>query len=144
MGYVQPTVTDFKQYFVRDFPYGADMETSVLDADINRAMTESAHNFPEGLFDNQGEYFTGFMLLSAHNLVLNLRASSQGLSGKFPWLTAGHGAGSVNESLAIPQRILDNPEFSWLSMTNYGAKYLAMVLPQLTGNLFCVAGRTLP
>lgn len=139
--YTDPSVDDFKVYFVRDFPYGATV-ASVMDADITKALNDSSINLNPNLFDSQGIYTVGFLNLAAHFLVLNLRASSQGIAGQYTWLQSSKSVGSVNESFNIPQRILDNPEFAMLSKTTYGAKYLYMVLPQLSGQAFTVAGRT--
>lgn len=97
-----------------------------------------------GLFSTQANYTLGYLMLSAHFLVLNIRSSSQGISGQYSWLQTNKNVGSVSEGLQIPQRILDNPEFAMLSKTNYGARFLMMVLPQLTGQIFNVYGRTLP
>lgn len=143
MGYIQPGIADFKSYFFRDFPYGTTLDT-VTNADITNAMQLAAVNFNQGLFADQQTYQVAFLLLSAHFLVMNLRASSQGVSGQYEWLQNSKSAGSVSEGLSIPQRILDNPEFAMLSKTNYGAQFLLMVLPQLTGQIFTVCGRTNP
>lgn len=143
MGYIQPGIADFKSYFFRDFPYGTTLST-VTDADITNAMQLAAVNFNQGLFADQQTYQVAFLLLSAHFLVMNLRASSQGIAGQYEWLQNSKSAGSVSEGLSIPQRILDNPEFAMLSKTNYGAQFLLMVLPQLTGQMFTVCGRTNP
>lgn len=143
MPFTNPTVADFKAYFTRDFPYGVTPET-VNDSDIQRAIDEAAVFINSELFGAQVNYNIGFLLLSAHNLVMNLRMSSQGLSGQFSWLQQSRSAGSVSESLAIPQRILDNAEYAMLTKTNYGAKFLFMILPQLSGQVYTVRGRTLP
>lgn len=142
MSYTNPTVADFKNYFVRDFPYGTDPETSILNADIERAMAETEATINTGLFSSQAIYNVGYYNLTAHFLVLNIRASSQGIAGQFAWLQTSKSVGSVSESLSIPQRILDNPEYAWLTKTNYGTKYLMMILPQLTGQMFVVCGGT--
>lgn len=142
MAYVQPTITDFKQYFERDFPYTSNIATGVTDADILKAQNQCAALLNQELFDSQGVYFIGFNLLSAHFLVTNLRASSQGLSGQYSWLQNSHSAGSVSESLQIPERIMANPEFAMLTKTNYGAQYLMMIIPLLSGQIFTVEGRT--
>lgn len=145
MGYIQPSIGDFKSYFFRDFPYTADGDlTGVTDADITNAMQLSTVNFNECLFGDQQTYGVAFLLLSAHFLVMNLRASSQGIAGQFDWLQSSKSAGSVSEGLSIPQRILDNPEFALLSKTNYGVQFLMMVLPQLAGQMMVVCGRTNP
>lgn len=145
MGYIQPSISDFKSYFFRDFPYTPDGDlTGVTDADITNAMQLAAVNFNQALFGDQQSYQVAFLLLSAHFLVMNLRASSQGIAGQYEWLQNSKSAGSVSEGLSIPDRIMENPEFAMLSKTTYGAQYLFMILPQLTGQMFIAYGRTQP
>lgn len=144
MGYLNPSVDDFKTYYYRDFPYGTDPETSVLDQDIAKSYGQVNFAINPGLFSNQENYTLGYLLLAAHWLVIDLRMASQGIAGKYSWLTTSKSVGSVSESFQIPQRILDNPELAQLSQTNYGAKYLQLLLPNLTGQMFNVFGRTLP
>jgi hypothetical protein len=144
MAYNNPTIPDFKNYFTRDFPYGTDPNTSVLDADIGKAYSQVNFAINPALFTNQENYTLGYLWLAAHWLVIDLRAASQGISGQYEWLTTSKSVGSVSESFQIPQRILDNPLFSGYSKTNYGAKYLQLLLPALTGNMFIACGRTLP
>ena len=143
MGYTNPTVTDFQQYFVRDFPYGSD-PTTVMDSDILNAITLAAYNINPGLFADQGFYTINFLLLSAHYLVTNLRNSSQGIAGQFPWMETSKSVGSVSTGITIPDRILENPELAMLTKTNYGALYLQNILPFLVGPGFTVCGTTLP
>ena len=50
---IQPTVTDFKNYFNRDFPYGNVDLSTVQDNDITKALAEAAMNFNEGLQEHQ-------------------------------------------------------------------------------------------
>lgn len=144
MAYINPSVADFKSFFVRDFPYGTDPETSILDADIGKAFQFTNVNMNQGLFGDQGSYNIGYLLLSAHYLVMNLRSSSQGINGQFAFLESGKSVGSVSQSFAIPQRVLDNPDWAILMKTNYGAQFLQLVLPQLAGQVYPVAGRSLP
>lgn len=144
MAFVKPTIQEFKDYFFRDFPYGTDPLTSVLDQDITNAFAEAGVNFSECLWSDQANYTIGYLLLSAHYLVINLRSSSQGISGQFSWNQASKAVGSVSESFAIPQRILDNPMFALLSKTNYGARYLMLILPQMAGQIFNAFGSTRP
>ena len=144
MAYVNPTITDFKEYFFRDFPYGTDINTSVTDQDIANAMNMTSLQINKGLFSGQDFYTLGYLLLSAHYLVMNLRTSSQGINGQFAFLEQSKSVGSVNQSFAIPQRVLDNPDWSILMKTNYGAQYLQLLIPQLCGQTFVVAGSTRP
>lgn len=144
MAYTVPTLQNFKDFFVRDFPYGTDVNVAVLDADITKAFSFVDAMINPNLFSSQAAYTNGYLLLSAHFLVMNLRASSQGLNGQFNFLQASKSVGPVSEAFSIPQRILDNPELAILVKTNYGAQYLQMVLPQLAGQMFTVCGGTRP
>lgn len=148
MPYDDPTTDDFKAYFRRDFPYSqegdAEDRSKVCLDDIQRAIEETARQINEELSTDQDTYTVHFLYLAAHNLVMNLRASSQGWTGQFGWLQTSKGVGGVSEAQQIPQRILDNPELAMLTKTNYGAKYLFMVLPQLAGNIFTAAGWSKP
>jgi hypothetical protein len=141
MSFVTPNVSDFKAYFVRDFQYG-DGVNLVSDSDITKAFTDTVINFNQDLFSDQASFNVGFLNLAAHFMVMSIRASSQGLVGQYSWVESSKSVGSVSESLSIPQRILDNPEFAMLSKTNYGAKYLFLILPQLTGQIFSSYGGT--
>ena len=140
MAYNNPSVADFQAYFFRDFPYGTDKNTSVLDQDIANAFQMTNININPGLFSSQSDYTVGYLLLSAHYLVMNLRQSSQGINGQFAFLEQSKGVGGINSSQAIPQRILDNPNWSMLMKTNYGAQYIQILLPALSGQMFSVPG----
>lgn len=144
MAYTNPSVADFKAYFNRDFPYGTDIQTSVLDSDITKAMEMTNINMNQGLFGYQASYAIGYLLLSAHYLVMNLRQSSQGLNGQFSFTEQSKSVGGVSQAFAIPQRVLDNPDWAILMKTNYGAQFLQIILPQLTGNVFIAYGSTRP
>lgn len=144
MAFVNPSVDDFKAQFTRDFPYGTDSSISVLDSDITSAFRFTNVNFNPNFWADQGSYSLGYLLLSAHYMVLNLRASSQGLNGQYNWIQNSKAVGNVSEGFSIPQRILDNPEFAMLAKTNYGAQYLLLILPQLCGQVFTVQGSTRP
>lgn len=141
--YTKPTVADFKAFFVRDFPYGVDPSV-VMDSDITNALAEAGFNFNEGLFDSQADYQLAYLLLTAHYLVMDLRASSQGIAGQYSFLVSGRAVGNVSESFSIPQAILDNPMFSFYTKTPYGAKYLNLIYPLLSGQIFAVCRRTNP
>jgi len=141
MAFTNPTVSDFKAYFSRDFPYGLD-NTTVMDADITKALGQAVFNFNEGLYGTQEDYSLAFLYLTAHYLVIDLRASSQGIAGKFSWLEQSKGVGSVSTSYGIPQSIMEDPVFSMYSTTNYGAKFLSLLLPSLKGQIFTVLGGT--
>ena len=142
--YLNPAVADFKNQFIRDFPYGTDPQVSVIDQDIANAFRFVNLAINPGLWDDQGSYTLGYLLLTAHYMVLNLRASSQGLNGQYNWAQNSKAVQGVSEGFQIPQRIIDNPDLMMLTKTNYGAQYLQLVLPLLAGMMFPVCGRTKP
>ena len=143
--YINPDYQTFASYFYRDFPFNnSDPNTGVLELDVNNAFQMTNFNINQALFSCQSNYTTGYLLLSAHYLVSNLRNSSQGINGKFTWLEQSKGVGAVNSSYAIPQRILDNPYWTQLVTTTYGQQYLQLLMPQLTGAMTISYGRTLP
>lgn len=144
MAFENPSVAEFKSFFSRDFPYGSDPTVAVLDADITKAFLFVNVNMNQALFADQGSYNVGYLLLSAHYLVMNLRASSQGINGQFNFLQQSKNVGNVAEAFGIPQRILDNPDWAILCKTNYGAQFIQLVLPQLAGQIFISYGSTRP
>jgi hypothetical protein len=143
MAWTDPTVSEFQAYFNRDFPYGNSDLSTVQDADITKALIQQQGTINQLLFYSQSVYTIGAMLLAAHFLVQNLRASSQGIAAKFDWATNAKSIAAVSASFSIPDRILDNPEFSIYAATTYGVQYLGMVIPLLTGQMFPVAGGTI-
>lgn len=144
MTYEYPSVSDFREYFQRDFPFGTDPKCSVLDFDITKAFGQAKFNFNPDLFCSQEQFTIGFLYLTAHYLCVDFRASSQGINGQFAWLEQSKSVGDVSQSFQIPDRILADPYMAMLTQTNYGAKYLQLLLPQLCGQIFTVAGYTHP
>ncbi len=142
--FVLPTVAQFKTQFVRDFPYGTDPNISVLDADISNAFLFAEIAFNPNLFYKQPQQTLGFLLLAAHYMVLNLRASSQGLNGQYNWAQNSKSVNNVSEQFEIPDRIKANPDFMMLTKTQYGGQYFQLVLPQLCGLVMTVQGFTKP
>jgi hypothetical protein len=142
MAYINPDIPTFKAYYFRDFSYGIDPNISILDQDIANAYGQVNVFINPGLFANQQDYTLGYLLLAAHYLVLNLRASSQGIAGRYNWLEQSKSVATASSGFAIPQRILDNPSMSMLSQTRYGAMFLELVLPNLCGQVIIGHGQT--
>lgn len=141
MSFDYPDVEQFKSFFDRDFNYGTDL-TTVRDADIENAFMEAKAQFRGSFFTTEERFDLAFLLLSAHTLCTTLTQSSQGISGSYSWLVNSRSVGSISEGMSIPQRILDNPQLAMLTKTTYGARYLALILPFLSGQVFTVRGAT--
>lgn len=144
MSYDKPTVEDFKTFFARDFFYSADPKLGVTDGDISRAMIEGELATNLSFCDSQEMYTMWYLYAAAHFLVMDLRAAMAGINGTYSWATQSKSGGSVSESFAIPQRILDNPRYSMWTKTNYGAKLLHLMLPYMVAPIMTVFGRTNP
>lgn len=144
MSYVNPTVTEFKDYFARDFPFGSDADTEITNGDISKAMGITDITIPQALFPSQNFYTIGYMYLTAHNLVESISASTQGISGRYEWAIGNKSVGSVSVGYNIPDTVLKNPALTFLTKTTYGAKYLELVYPFLIGPVGTVKGTTLP
>ena len=146
MAYAAPTIADFKSEFVRDFPYSNnDTDVSkVMDQDIQRALDMAGINFNDALWESQLIYTKAFLLLSAHYLVDNLRASSQGVSSQYAGNTSSKSVGNVSESYAVPEKVMKNPALAGLYTTRYGAQYVGMISPRLVGHVMTVMGGSKP
>jgi hypothetical protein len=146
MAYSNPSVADFKVFFSRAFPFGVDPATSVTDEDISAAFIQTNATINAGLFPSQAGYTPAYLNLAAHFLVLTLRASSAGFTAQagMGFLSQSKSVGSVSESYAIPQAILNNPLFAAYMTTPWGQFYLMAIYPYLSGQIFVVAGTTLP
>ena len=145
------TPSDFKTYFRRDFPYlpadpksYCEEDSFVLDSDIEKAFTEAKATFNQALFGDDETIRISYLYLTAHYLVVDIRASANGLSatGSFP--LNSRSVGNVSESYDIPDAYKKNPQLAYFSSTPYGMKYLSIALPNLVGNVGAVAGWTTP
>lgn len=144
MAFVNPQVADFQALFVRDFPYGTDPQQSVIQQDILNAFGWVNIAINPAIFPDQATYTLGYLYLSAHKLVLNIRASTQGLNGQYNWAQTQKAVMGVSESFQIPERIAANPLFMQYTKTNYGAMFIELMMPFLSGQMFTVCGRTKP
>lgn len=121
-----------------------DILNYVQDGDITRAFAEAKMNLNQALFSDDANIELGYLYLTAHYLVNDLRAALGGISGSALFPVNSRSVGSVSESYNIPQAYLDNPIYSFYTTSPYGLKFLAMVLPYMVGNVVSVRGWTNP
>lgn len=147
------TVADFKTYFRRDFPYATEpassevcsnLDSYVFDFDIEKAFGEAKTILNQGLFSDDDSIRIAYLYLSAHYLVVDLRAAQGGVdsSGSFP--VSSRSVGSVSESYQIPDAYAQNAQYAFFTTSGYGMKFLSLVIPRLAGNVVAVAGWTHP
>lgn len=135
------TIADFKALFVRDFTYGSTPDT-VNDADITRAFSEAILVLNQAIYPNDATIKMMYLYLTAHYLVLDLRAASASLESGASFPVNSRTVGSASESYSIPQRYLDSPLLAMYTQTAYGMKFLSITLPNLVGNVVSVWGGT--
>lgn len=144
MAYTAPQVSDFKTQFVRNFVYNSDPAQGVTDTDVVNAFNLVDMTINQCLWPNQASFTLAYLYLAAHFLQLNIQMAAQGLNTTYTWATVSRGVGSVNESFQVPERLQNNPEFMQYAKTSYGAMYLQLLWPNLSGEVFTVCGRTKP
>lgn len=118
------------------------VDNYIQDADIMRAFKEANVNFNAGLFGDDDTTKMVFLYLAAHYLVIDLNNAMNPLAMGFMGFTQSKSVGSVSESYAVPQWMLNNAILSQYATTGYGRKYLSLIQPYLVGNLIFIPGRT--
>lgn len=148
------TVAEFKARFNRDFIYGKGPER-VEDQDIQNALNDGTMVFNPSLWLTNGavdEKKIAFLFLAAHMMVLNIQAAG-GLSATNMGVgvsSAGGGViqqksvGSVSLSFAMPDFVTKSPILSQFMKTDYGQKYLQLLIPRLVGGGDVVSGPVTP
>lgn len=118
------------------------VDNYIQDPDILRAYNEAKVNFNAALFGDDDTVKMVFLYLAAHYLVIDLNNAMNPLAVGFMGFTQSKSVGSVSESYAVPQWMLNNRTLSAYAQTGYGRKYLSLIQPYLIGNLIFVPGRT--
>ena len=120
-----------------------DYESSyVLDADIERSFLEAGMNFNQGLFGEDAQITLGFLYLSAHYLVMDLRAAQKGVNSSTENPINSRSVGSVSESYSIPEWVTKDKILNYYTKSSYGMKYLSFILGRMTGNVQAIQGAT--
>jgi hypothetical protein len=120
-----------------------------MPADVTRALTEAAVVFNPGLWTNAAEMQTAYLYAAAHFLALNIQGAGglsvtnagRGVSSGGGGAIESKSVGGVSVSYAIPDIIRQSPILSQFWQTNFGQKYLAMLLPRMVGNVMLVSGQ---
>lgn len=146
--WTQPTVEEFKEFFIRDFNFApADDPNNldyVIDSDITKAITAAMIHFPTDLFGSDDNNTYAFMYLAGFYLVSAIQVSSKGLSSQSKFPISGNSVGSVSINFSIPERYSKDPYLSSLTTNGYGMMYLSLIIPLLVGNVGIALGTTLP
>lgn len=166
--YLLPTYIEGKAYFIDDVVYlepnfyisltdgnttaptditnwklfNDSTDNYIQDADILRAFNEAKINFNTTFWKDDETAEMVFYYLAAHYLVIDLTNRQNPLLMGYKGLTQSKSVGSVSESYAIPQWMLNNQVLGTYAQTGYGRKYLSLIQPYLVGNIILSPGRT--
>ena len=120
--------------------YNGNTEDYISDNDISRAFLEAKMNFNPNLFSQCDEIKMAYCYLTAHYLVIDLNNALNPFAIGGSGLVQSKSVGSVSESYAIPQWIMNDKNLGLLARTGYGLKYLSMIAPKLHGNIIFTRG----
>lgn len=122
--------------------YNDSIDNYIQESDIERAFLEAKVNFNTSWYSDDETAEMVFYYLAAHYLIIDLTNRMNPLSMGYKGLTQSKSVGSVSESYAIPQWMLNNQMLSAYAQTGYGRKYLSLIQPYLVGNIIYTPGRT--
>lgn len=118
-----------------------DIKNYIADWQIEKAMFQARNQINANLFGkNEDLLKMCYLYLSAHFLVVdNSMFQGNGLSSQ---MISSKSVDGVSVSYSIPQSILNNPLYAYLSKTEYGLKYLTYIIPMINGYSRVVCGGT--
>lgn len=141
--YADPTLSQFKTRFSRDFNFGTTSDL-VMDSDLTNAFQDAGTNINQELFVSQDEYQMAFLYLAAHHLCENLKAAQSGPNSTYSWMVQSKTASDISESYFLPEWVKNSKVLAYLTTTRYGAKYCSIIAPRLIGNFASSTRVTLP
>ncbi len=118
------------------------IDNYIQKSDIERAFLEAKVNFNPNLFSDDNTAEMVFYYLAAHYLIIDLTNRQNPFLMGYKGLTQSKSVGSVSESYAIPQWMMNNQVLGTYAQTGYGRKYLSLIQPYLIGNIILTPGRT--
>ena len=146
MSYIDEiTIQEFKTYFARMFPFAPATDPNnqeyITDADIQIAFGQAKVNFPIALFDEENGKIA-FLFLVAHYLCMDMQMAQSGINSTAQYMVTSKSVGDVSASYGVPQKLLNNPLYNYLSTTQFGMKYLSLLYPRTIGAMNVVLGGT--
>lgn len=123
-------------------PYSQTIYNYISDEQISEAFVEAQINFNPELFGNCNNIYTVFYYLAAHYLVIDLNIMQAPFATGFLGLLQSKSVGSVSASFGVPQWVMSDPNLGLYAQTQFGLKYLSLLLPYLNGQFFIVQGKT--
>ena len=140
------SVTDFKTYFDRAFDYAPTTDPNnkafIRDKDIEDAFAQADLNFNESLWDDEDDKKLAFLFLTAHYLCMDMQMSVKGVNSDSQFPMTSKNVEGVSASYSIPDLYQNDPILNYFSQTQFGCKYLSMLVPRAVGRIAVVRGTT--
>ena len=138
------TVEDFKHYFDRHFPFAPaddpDNKEYIRDRDIELAFKQAQVNFNRALWSDPEQAKVAYLFLTAHYLCMDLQMAQAGINSIGHFIVSQKTVGEVSAIYSIPYRYTQSAYTSYLTGTQFGMKYLSLLLPRITGAVGLVKG----
>jgi len=140
------TAQDFKDYFDRAFEFAPatdpDNPDYVRDKDILNAYSQAKLAFNQGIWENDDETKLAFLFLSAHYLCMDWKMDKAGTTSGGTFSISQKQVGNVSASYSIPEVYKNDPYLNYFSQTQFGCKYLSLVIPRCVGKIAVIKGVT--
>lgn len=121
------------------------LDSFVMDCDIQEAMTEAQAYFPERAPMIHEEYVTCFLLLTAHFLIKDWQATHQGLNASGSGgILLSRTAGKMSASYAVSTLLQQYPQWQALVDTWWGLKAATLLSRYNVANIMGIAGAFTP
>lgn len=113
----------------------------INNTDIEKALLEQEAMLPVARFDNV-TLAMAQKYLTAHCLCNDIKTSNAGLASQISFPVQSKSAGSISTSYGIPQAFMQKEIYAFYLTSQYGLKYLALLIPRIKGNIAIAYGWT--
>lgn len=113
----------------------------INDTDIEKALLEQEAMLPVARFDNV-TLAMAQKYLTAHCLCNDIKTSNAGLASQISFPVQSKSAGSISTSYGIPEGFMKKEIYAFYLTSQYGLKYLALLIPRIKGNIAIAYGWT--
>lgn len=113
----------------------------INDTDIEKAIATCDMLVPIARFETS-VLTQAQLYLTAHCLCDDIKTSNAGLANQVSFPTSSKSAGSISTAYSVPKNFLNKEAYTFYLNSQYGLKYLALLLPRIKGNMSIAYGWT--
>lgn len=121
------------------------LDSFVMDSDIEEAMSEAATIFPDFAPMKHDEFVMCFLLLTAHFLIQDWQATHQGLNASgASGILISRTVGKMSAGYAVSTLLQQYPQWQALINTWWGLKAMTILARYNVGNIIGIQGAFTP